>query len=97
MFFNANTLMQPKNKKEKVTNMNNCDTLRDMVPFVQFKKREKQLWGSATLLKVALIHGCFRRFLNCTNDTKSRKASQPTILESTNLMIILPRNFFYEE
>ena len=91
MFFNVNTLMQPKNKKEKVTNMNNCDTLRDMVPF---KKREKQLWGSATLLKVALLHGCFRRFLNCTNDTKSRKASQPTILESTNLMIILPRDFF---
>ena len=27
------------------------------------------------LLKVALLHGCFSRFLNCTNDTKSRKAS----------------------
>ena len=25
MFFNVNTLMQPKNKKEKVTNMNNYD------------------------------------------------------------------------
>ena len=29
----------------------------------------------ATLQKVALLHGCFSRFLNCTNDTKSRKAS----------------------
>ena len=30
----------------------------------------------ATLLKVRLFHGCFSRFLNCTNGTKSRKASQ---------------------
>ena len=30
----------------------------------------------ATLTKVALLHGCFSRFLNCTNDTKSRNASQ---------------------
>ena len=30
----------------------------------------------ATLLKVTLLHGCFLRFLNCTNGTKSRNASQ---------------------
>ena len=29
----------------------------------------------ATLLKVTLLHGCFSRFLNCTNDTKSCNAS----------------------
>ena len=29
----------------------------------------------ATLLKVTLLHGCFSRFLNCTNGTKSRNAS----------------------
>ena len=29
----------------------------------------------ATLLKVILLHGCFSRFLNCTNGTKSRQAS----------------------
>ena len=28
------------------------------------------------LLKVALLHGYFSRFLNCANVTKSRKASQ---------------------
>ena len=28
----------------------------------------------ATLLKVTLLHGCFSRFLNCTNSTKSRNA-----------------------
>ena len=28
----------------------------------------------ATLLKVALIHGWFLRFLNCTNGTKSSNA-----------------------
>ena len=25
-----------------------CDALRDLVPFVQFKKREKRQWMSAT-------------------------------------------------
>ena len=29
----------------------------------------------ATLLKVIPLHGCFSRFLNCTNDAKSRNAS----------------------
>ena len=28
----------------------------------------------ATLLKVTLLHGCFSRFLSCTNVTKSRNA-----------------------
>ena len=28
-----------------------------------------------TLLKVTLSHGCFSRFLNCTNGTKSRNPS----------------------
>ena len=41
-----------------------CDVLRDLVPFAQFKKREKHLWRSVTfaLLKVALLHGCFSCF-----------------------------------
>ena len=30
----------------------------------------------ATLLKVTLLHGCFSPFLNCTNGTESRKASE---------------------
>ena len=29
----------------------------------------------ATLLKLIFLHGCFSRFLNCTNGSKSRKAS----------------------
>ena len=29
----------------------------------------------ATLRKLTLLHGCFSRFLNCTNGTKSRNAS----------------------
>ena len=28
-----------------------------------------------TLLKVTLLHGCFARFLNCTNDTKFRSVT----------------------
>ena len=30
-----------------------CDTLRDLVTFVQFKKREKHPWTSVTFSKVA--------------------------------------------
>ena len=40
------------------------DALSDLVPFVQFKKREKHPWGlkPATLLKLTLLHGCFSLF-----------------------------------
>ena len=50
--------------------------MRDLVPFVQFKKREKHSWGSVTLLKVRLLHERFSRFLNCINGTKSCKTSK---------------------
>ena len=30
----------------------NCDALRDLVPVVQFKKREKHPWRSVTFSKV---------------------------------------------
>ena len=30
-----------------------CDALRDLVPFVQFKKREKHPWWAATFCKIA--------------------------------------------
>ena len=47
-----------------------CDALRDLVQSVQFKRP----WRSITS-KVTLLHGCFSRFLNCTNGTKSSKTS----------------------
>ena len=62
-----------------------CGALHDLVPFVQFKKREKHPWRSVNFSKVAgfslqlkltLLHGCFSRFLNCKNCTKLRNASQ---------------------
>ena len=58
------------------------DALSDLVPFAQFKNREKHPWRIVTfskaagfMLKVTLLHGCFSRFLNCTNGAKSQKAS----------------------
>ena len=48
------------------------DALCDLVPIVQFKKREKHLWITftfskvATLLKVTLLYGCCSRFLKHT-------------------------------
>ena len=57
-----------------------CDASRDLVPFVQFKTVKKTHAGVlATLLKVTLLHGCFSRFLNCTNGTKSHKTSHNVI------------------
>ena len=35
----------------------------------------------ATLLKLTLPHGCFSRFLNCTNGTKSCNAPQMSIVK----------------
>ena len=61
----------------KVTKL--CDVLRDLLSFVQFKRRKHAHGGVllllATLLKVTLLHGCFSFFLNSTNGTKSRNAS----------------------
>ena len=53
-----------------------CEALRDLAPFVLFKKREKHTWKS-------VLHRCFSRFLNSTNGAKSRKASHLIILQST--------------
>ena len=36
--------------------MHICGVLRDLVPFVQFKKREKHPWRSVTFSKVAGTH-----------------------------------------
>ena len=58
-----------------------CNALHDLLPFVQFKEREKNPRRSvtfskvATLLKVTLLNGCFSRFLNYANDTKLRNTS----------------------
>ena len=67
-----------------------CGALRDFVPFVQFKEREKHPWRSvnfskvgrpnpATLIKLTLLHGCFSCFSNCTNSTKSPNAPHTVI------------------
>ena len=61
---------------------NLCDSLHNLVPLVQIKKRGKHPWRSALLvklqafsphLKLTLLHGWFSSFSNCTNGTKSRK------------------------
>ena len=49
----------------------------------------------ATLPKVALLHGCFSRFLNCTNGTKSRKFLKSHMIKRSFLVqvIINPLKF----
>ena len=64
-----------------------CDVLRDLVPFVPFKK-------------LTLLHGCFSRFLNWTNGTKSRNAPHITqqlfdqVIPGPNILKALGPNFF---
>ena len=56
-----------------------CGALRDLVPFVQFKKCEKHPWRSVNLIKLQ-ASACntppwvFFTFLNCAHSTKSRNA-----------------------
>ena len=42
-----------------------CGALRDLVPFVQFKKREKHPWRSANFSKIVVVtktrHKCVSR------------------------------------
>ena len=53
------------------------DALRDLVPFMQFKKREKYTWRSVTFkLQTKTPSRVFLGFLNCTHGTKSLKASK---------------------
>ena len=69
-------------RMKEILQKKKLNVLRDLVPFVRFKKREKYPWRSVTfstvegLVKVTLLHGCFSRFLNCTKGTKLCKASQ---------------------
>ena len=71
--------------KHKSKNKNICDALRDLLPFVQFKKRENIHGGILLLVKLTLLlallllkatfhHGYFLCFLNCTNCNKSCKS-----------------------
>ena len=70
--------------------------LRNLVLFVQILKREKHSWRSVTLSKpkVTLLHGCFSRFLNCTNGTKSRKTSHQNLLSIRENWKIVGSKFF---
>ena len=77
-------------------NFNICDILRDLVPIVQFQEQEKHPWRSVTFSKLqaeeTLLHGCFSRFLDFTNGTKSRKALHIHLI---NLQILqLPSNIY---
>ena len=65
----AYTIISDVNYSEEIQfKFYHSDALRNWVSFVQFGKCEKH--------PVALLHGCFSRFSNCTNDTKSRNRSQ---------------------
>ena len=50
------------------------------------KEREKHPWRSVTFSKIN-TDGCFSRFLNCTDDTKSRKASHMRPPRSLHLVL----------
>ena len=51
-----------------------CDTLCNLLPFVQIKKCEKHLWVRVTLSKSSTPLWLLVTFFNCINGTKLRKA-----------------------
>ena len=77
--------------------------MRDLVPFVKLKKREKHPWRSVTFRKVAGFGlkltksntpaWVFSHFLNCANGTKSRNASQMQMSSKTMLSRRMTRAF----
>ena len=60
--------------KPKIVKYESCLTLNQKVNNIR-----KSRFQPATLLKLTLLHGCFSRFLNCTNVTKSRNTSHMVI------------------
>ena len=62
-------------------------------------KNVKNTHGGVLLLalKVTLLHGCFSHFLNCTNGTKSRRASTYYVKIKNGERSLLIRYFFLEE
>ena len=51
------------------------DALHDLIPLYNLKNLKNTHGGSLLLVKESLLHGRFSRLSNCTNSTKSRKAS----------------------
>ena len=50
---NSHKIKEHKTRSQKVLSSIICGALRDSVPFVQFKKREKHSWRSVNFSKVA--------------------------------------------
>ena len=73
------------------TDQDICDALRNLVPFVHFKKRERHPWRSFTLVKVTPLHECF---LNCTNGAESRNASRSMFAFKCFTMIHLTEPYY---
>ena len=53
--------LEPKSQLVPEDLKNICDALRDLVPFVQFKKREKHPWKSVNFSKVECNLKIFRK------------------------------------
>ena len=79
----------------KIRMLSIWDALRGLIQFVQIKNVKKIQWRIVTFsklqakLKVTLLHGCFSRFLNCTNCSKLLKASPISMLLIHLLLLLL--------
>ena len=51
-------------------------------------QKERNIEVLSLVLKVTLLHGCFARFLNCTNGPKPRKASHLNAFEVEKRFLI---------
>ena len=64
-------------KTEKKHHTENAMNVQSILFFIKTRKFGlKMAVLTFTLLKLSLVDGCFSRFLNCSNGTKSRNAPQ---------------------
>ena len=65
----------------------------NLVPFIQFKERQKHSWSSVTLLKARLLHGFFHVFK--ISQVVSNRAKRLNYLISKINEIILSNNAIF--
>ena len=70
------TKYKERGKQRVFLKISKCYALRDLVPFIQTEKHPWRSAEASNFTKSSTPPWVFSRFLNCINDTESRKASE---------------------
>ena len=61
----ADVELNPRPKRVSLSNISICDALRDLVPFVQYKKREKHPWITLPRINTVVFVSITKTFCLC--------------------------------